>query len=100
LGDDGRVVREVPNGVILDIRVVPRAGKTAIAGARDEALLVRVAAAPIEGAANAAVVDFLSRLLDVPKRDVLIVAGGKSRTKRVKVVGLSAIVVRQRLGLA
>jgi uncharacterized protein len=81
----------------LDIKVIPRAGRTALAGMRHGAYLVRLAAAPVEGAANAALIAFLAQLLDLPKRQIEIVSGEKSRAKRVKVKGLAAAVVRERL---
>jgi uncharacterized protein (TIGR00251 family) len=81
----------------LDIKVIPRAGRAALAGMRDGAYLVRLAAAPVEGAANAALIAFLAQLLDLPKRQIEIVSGEKSRLKRVKVKGLAAAVVRERL---
>ena len=75
--------------VLLSVRVIPRASKSAIAGRRGDALLVRLAAAPVEGAANEALVEFLARMLARPKRDVAIVSGHKSRDKRVSIEGLS-----------
>ena len=74
----------------LDVRVVPRAGRTAVAGMRGGALLVRLAAAPVDGAANEALIAFLAELLERPKRDITIISGQKSRDKRVRVVGASA----------
>lgn len=70
-----------------------------LAGTRDGALLVRLAAAPVDGAANAALIAFLSDTLGIPKQRILLVSGDASRSKRVKVLGMSAIDVRQRLGL-
>ena len=93
------MISDAPDGAFLDIKVIPRAGKTAIAGMRDNALLIRLAAAPVEGAANAELIALLSALLDIPKRDILLIKGDKSRSKRVKVVGVSAATVRTRLGL-
>ena len=73
--------------VVLDIRVIPRAGRTALAGTRDGALLVRLAAAPVEGEANGKLIAFLAELLDLPKRNITITAGEKSRLKRVRITG-------------
>jgi uncharacterized protein (TIGR00251 family) len=73
----------------LSIRVIPRAGRTAIAGMRGDALLIRLAAAPVDGAANDALIAFLSELLERPKRDIAIVSGQKSRDKRVRVAGMT-----------
>jgi uncharacterized protein (TIGR00251 family) len=79
-----------PDGATLAIRVVPRAGRTALAGVRNGALLIRLAAAPVDGAANAELLAFLARLLDLPRQRLVLVAGDKARSKRVRVLGLSA----------
>jgi uncharacterized protein len=71
------------------VRVVPRAGRTGLAGTRGDALLVRLAAAPVDGAANDALTAFLADLFDRPKRDVTIVAGQTSRDKRVAIAGMT-----------
>lgn len=84
----------------LAVYVTPRAGRSEIAGEREGALWVRLAAPPVEGKANAALVDLLARRLGVSKGDVQIVAGATGRHKRVRVAGLAADVVRQRLGLS
>ena len=94
------VVRDSPSGAIIDIRVIPRAHKTIIAGTRQGALLVRVAAPPVEEAANTALLHYLAQLLELPVRSVRILAGEKSRVKRVQVEGLGADTVRARLGIA
>ena len=93
------MIRDAPDGVVLDIKVVPRAGTNMVAGTRDGALLIRLAAAPVDGAANDELIALLARLLDVPKRHITIISGDKNRTKRVKVLGVSAAVARERLGL-
>ncbi len=82
---------------ILPVRVTPRAGRTAVAGMRGDALLVRLAAAPVDGAANDALIAFLSKRLDVPKRDLTIVSGERGRDKRVAVAGLTPDQLRQKL---
>ena len=87
------------HAAVLDIRVIPRAGRSGVAGTRDNALLVRLAAPPVEGAANAELVDVLAQALLVPRRQIVIIAGEKGRRKRVKVMGVSAAQVRERLGL-
>ena len=78
----------------LDIRVIPRANKTELAGERDGALLVRLAAPPVEGAANAALIDFLASALDLPRRSIRIVSGERSRRKRVAIAGMTTEQVR------
>lgn len=83
--------------IVLDIKVIPRAGRTELAGTRDGAILVRLTAPPVEGAANSALIAFLSDLFDVPKRDITILAGESSRQKRVKITGVTARDVEERL---
>lgn len=83
----------------LAVRVVPRASKAGVAGIRAGAVLVRIGAAPVDGAANAELVETLARALDLPRRAVTITAGATSRTKRVQVEGLTRDEAIQRLGL-
>ena len=64
---------------------------------RAGAVLVRLAAPPIDGAADDALLAFLADALDVPRRNITIVSGEKSRDKRVQVVGMDAAVARARL---
>lgn len=94
------MIRDAPDGALLTVKVIPRAGRTAIAGTRDDALLIRLAAAPVDGAANATLISLLADAIGVSKRQVTILSGEKSRTKRVKVMGVTAATVRQRLGLS
>jgi len=75
--------------VILNIRVIPRAGRSGIAGTRGDAILIRLKAAPVEGAANEELVEVLADSLRVPKRNVTIVSGERSRLKRVRVEGIT-----------
>ena len=74
----------------LAVRVTPRAGRTAITGVREGVLVIRLAAAPVDGAANEALVEFLAKLFGRPKRDIAIVSGHKSRDKRIEIEGLTA----------
>jgi uncharacterized protein (TIGR00251 family) len=75
---------------LLTVRVTPRAGRSAIAGVRDGVVLVKLAAAPVDGAANAALVALLSDLLHVPKRSIRIASGDRSRTKVIEIDGVTA----------
>jgi uncharacterized protein (TIGR00251 family) len=84
-------------GVTFRVRVTPRAGRTAIAGQRGDALAVKLAAAPVDGAANDALVALLATLLDCPKRDVSIISGDRAREKVVEVRGVARDMVAARL---
>ncbi len=64
---------------------------------RGDAVLIRLAAPPIEGAANEALVSFLADALGVPRRGITIVSGEKSRDKRVRIDGLDEATARERL---
>lgn len=90
-------VTERPDGTVVSVRVIPRAGRTAVVAVRGGALLVRVAAAPLEGAANDALVRLLATSLDVPKTRLTLVSGERSRDKRVHVRGTSAADIVRRL---
>ena len=81
----------------LRVRVQPRAGRDAIAGERGGALLVKVSAPPVEGAANAAVAKLLGRALGVAASGVSILRGESGRDKLVRVEGLSGAEVARRL---
>ncbi|MDX6611403.1 MAG: uncharacterized protein QOD75_589 [Blastocatellia bacterium] len=78
------------DGVItFQVRVVPRASRSKIAGEHDGALRIRVTAPPVDGAANEEVIRLLAKALGVTRRNVEIVSGQTSKTKRIKVRGIS-----------
>lgn len=85
------------SGVTLALVIQPRAGKTAVVGPHGDALKVRVAAAPVDGAANAALVEFLAETLDVPKSAVAVRTGQSGRRKLVRIEGVTANHVQKQL---
>ena len=89
------MITSSPDGAIVDVRVIPRASKSAIAGIRDHAVLVRLTAPPVDGAANAELIRLLADLLGVPRRDVEILSGERSRGKRVRISGRTAAEVER-----
>ena len=91
------MIRSTDGGVEFDVRVIPRAQKTAAAGLRGDAIVIRLAAPPIDGVANDALVRFLSETLDVPQRAVRITSGLRARRKRVDVRGVTEAQVRAAL---
>ncbi len=90
--------REEGGALVFKVRVAPRASRTAAAGEHDGALKVRVAAAPVEGAANGELVRFLSKRLGVPARAVEILGGRSSKTKLVRVSGAGGADLRRLAG--
>ncbi|MBU0677310.1 MAG: YggU family protein [Verrucomicrobia bacterium] len=79
---------EHPEGVIISLRVIPRASKNEVQGVHGDALKIRLQAPPLEGKANKALVKFLSRELDMSSAAIEILSGETGRNKRVLVRGL------------
>lgn len=90
------VIESTSDGVIISVRVIPRASKSGVAGTRADELLVRLHAPPVEGAANAELIELIAAALEVPKRAVSIVAGEHSRHKRVRVAGIDLATAQQK----
>ena len=76
------------------VRLTPRAGRTSVDGVDDDGRLrVRVAAAPVDGAANEALIRLLATTLDVSRGSVTIESGATSRVKRIGIHGLDAAAI-------
>ena len=76
------------NGTLtFKVLVSPRASRSEIVGEHDGALRVRIAAAPVEGAANEDLARVLAKAFDVPRTAVEIVAGHSSKRKTVSIMG-------------
>ena len=89
---------DTDGGAEIVVKVVPRASKTAIAGESDGVVRIRVAAPPVDGAANEELVKFLSKIFGVSKTSIEIVFGSQSRQKRVRISGVSAAAALEKLG--
>ena len=79
---------EKDGAITFAVRVAPRASRSEIAGAHDGALRVRVAAPPVDGAANEQLVRTLAKAMGVPRAAVEIVSGHQSRNKTVRIRGV------------
>jgi len=90
-------IHESANGVTFAVKVHPHAKKNAITGELGDALKLALTAPPVDGRANQACIEFFANLLDVPRSSVTIASGETSRRKVIRVVGLSADAVRERL---
>ena len=84
---DGRAWRALPDGLSLSVRVTPRGGRDALAAGTTDHFAARLAAAPVEGAANAALLALVARAFAVPRRDVTIEGGATARLKRLRIAG-------------
>lgn len=82
---------EKPDGLEIRVRVQPKASRNQLEGVREDQLRVRLTAPPVDNAANQAIVEFLAKLLGVPKSRVELRAGHKSRDKVLFVVGDAAL---------
>ena len=86
-------------GATIAVKVHPRAKKNAITGIVGDALKLSLTAPPVDGKANEACIDFFAKLLKVPRSSITIAAGHSGRNKVIRVAGLTAEQVRDRLGL-
>lgn len=78
------------DGVIINLRIVPRSAKNEICGIHDEAIKVRLQAPPVDGKANKALIKFMAKALGIRQSDIEIISGESSRNKRIHVSGLTA----------
>ncbi len=90
-------LRERSGGVELDLVVQPRASRSGVVGIHDGRLKVSLAAPPVDGGANEALVAFLSSLVGWPKRAVRIVRGESGRRKTVALDGAAVNAVQRSL---
>lgn len=90
----------IPGGIIISVYVAPRASVNKVVGAHDGAVKIALTAPPVEGAANKALVEFLAKVLGVPKGSVSLVSGETSRRKVVRVMGIDAEAASRKLGLS
>jgi uncharacterized protein len=88
----------VTESATITMRVTPRSARDEVIGWDGEVLRVRLRAPPVDGRANEALQHVLAARLEVAPSAVEIVSGQTSRTKRVRVDGLSLEEVRRRLG--
>ena len=90
-------ISKAEGGAAFPVRVVPRASKNEISGRHGDAVKIRLTAPPVEGAANEALIGFLSEVLEVRESQIEILSGHAARDKIVCVVGLLPQDVEERL---
>ena len=91
------MIEPTTGGVCINVRVIARARKTELAGTREDALVVRLNAPPVDGAANEELVSFIASLLDVPRTAITILSGRRSRHKRLRIAHIDASTAEARL---
>jgi uncharacterized protein (TIGR00251 family) len=92
-------VRQAGKGVVFSAKVVPGSSRTGVSGLLDGMVKIKVSAPAEKGKANKCLIDFLAKQLGVKKSDVSIVSGWGSRIKEIEVLGISAEMLCNRLGL-
>jgi hypothetical protein len=85
------------DGTAVSVRVIPRAPKTLVQGLLGDALKVRLAAPPVEGAANRELQEFFAGALGIARNRVQILAGATGRNKRVLLAGVAPEAARKAL---
>jgi len=86
---NSRKQKQTDISATFSVRIQPRSSKNGVTRMEDGTLKIRLTAPPVDGAANEALVKFLSEALSVSKSQVEIVTGHTSREKRVKISGMS-----------
>lgn len=79
------------NAITFTVRTQPRATKSALAGEVEGTLKIKIAAPPVNGAANEELIHFLAKVFEVPRRAVTILSGETAKTKIVRIHGLDAV---------
>lgn len=97
-GERGTVGPPLRASILLHVQ--PRAQRTEIVGWHGDAIKIRVAAPPVDGAANQELLRFLATRLDLPIAQLRLTAGSTGRRKRVEVAGVDAATVLDRLGVS
>lgn len=90
-------VRDTPAGATFQVKVHPRARKNAITGVVGDALKLTLTSPPVEGRANEACIAFLADVLNVPRSSVRIAAGETNRQKVIRIAGVQAAQVEEKL---
>ena len=91
--------RIAADGIQIAVRVTPRGGRDAFGPGTDEHFAARLAAAPVDGAANDALIPLVARAFGVARRDVELIAGQTSRLKRLAIKGDSAALAERAASL-
>jgi hypothetical protein len=89
--------RDGDGGLLIDVLVQPRASRKKIGPLCGDRLKIAVTAPPVDGAANAALIETLAKALAVPKRAIAVIAGHSSRRKTVRIDGVSRAAAQEKL---
>jgi len=93
------LIQEDAGGVVFTAKIVPGSSRTAISGVLDNMVKIKVAAPPEKGKANECLIVFLAKQLGVRKNTIDILSGQTNPVKQVRIAGVSAAVLLEKLGL-
>ena len=95
---EGRIeISETSGGILIPVQVAPRASKSQVVGPFGGALKVRLAAPPVDGAANSELIATLSRFFKVSKSSISIVRGHASKRKMIKITSVSIVSATEKI---
>ncbi len=80
-----RFIRVVDGGVLLDVQISPRSSKNRIVGVHNDRIKICLAAPPVDGKANEALVEYLAKVLEIAKRQISIEKGQTSKLKTLRI---------------
>ena len=83
-------IKETDTGVVIEIKLHPRAGRDRIAGVIDNKLKIDVSAAPVKNKANQSMIRLLSKKLKIPQDSIIIKRGATGRNKLIKILYISS----------
>ncbi|WP_413291726.1 DUF167 domain-containing protein [Bdellovibrio sp. HCB185ZH] len=83
------MIEEIKGGVRLHLFIQPKSSKNQIVGPHNGMLKIKISAPPVDGEANAELIEYLSKFFKVPKRNITLVKGDTGRQKTVDVEGIS-----------
>lgn len=93
------MIEEIQGGVRLHLFIQPKASKNEVVGPHNGEIKIKITSPPVDGEANAGLIEFLSKLFKIPKRDITLVKGETNRHKVVELAGVSMTQAREILKL-
>ncbi len=91
------MIDETADGLILTIVAQPKSSKNEVIGPYNGAIKIKIMAPPMEGRANEALVEFLSEILDIPRKNISLIKGKTSKYKRFHIVGCDKEILKQKM---
>lgn len=95
----GLNLNEAAGGIRLEVKVQPRSAKNMVNGVQEGRLKLKITSPPVEGEANKMLIDYLSRLLALPKKNISIIKGDTSSHKLLEISGITREDLLSKLGL-